>query len=97
MLQYLASLVSSASNMNATAASYLLESKWCCISDEDYRMPLTLLSCTVLEDGNAMDSVNINRSDSTVTDRKRDAWYESSLKLVIFYHNWKDYKFSIDE
>jgi hypothetical protein len=96
MLQYIASLVSSTSNMNAIAASYLLENEWRCISDEDHCMPLTL-SCTVLEGDNAMDSVNINHSDSTVTDRKRDAWYESALKLVILYHNWKYYKFSIDK
>jgi hypothetical protein len=77
--------------MNAIAANYLLEGEWRCISDEDHRMPLTL-SRTVLKGDNTTDSVNINNSDATVTDRKRDAWYESAL--VMFYHNWKDYKFS---
>jgi hypothetical protein len=81
--------------MNSIAGNYLLENEWLCISDEDHRMPLTL-SCTVLEGNNAMDSVNKYHSDSMVTDRKRDAWYESALKLI-FYHNWKDHKFSIDE
>jgi len=59
-------------------------------------MPLTL-SRTVLEGDTTTDSVNINHSDATVPDRKRDSWCESAIKLVMFYHNWKDYKFSIDE
>lgn len=80
-LQYIAGLVSCTCNMNAIAANYLSENEWRCISDEDHRMPLTL-SRIVLEGDNTTDSVNINHSDATATDRKRDAWCESALKLV---------------
>jgi hypothetical protein len=94
-LQYIAGLVSFTTNMNFTAANYLLENEWRCISDEDHRMPLTL-SRTILEGDNTTDSVHVNHSDATVTGRKRDAWCESALKLVMFYHNWKRLKFSIE-
>ena len=95
-LQSIAGLVSSTSNMNAIVVNCLLENEWRCISDVGHRVPLTL-SRTVLECDNTTDSVNINHCDATVMDRKRDAWCESALKLVMFYHNWKDYKFSADE
>ena len=95
-LQYIADLVSLTSNTNAIAVNCLLENEWRCIWDEDHRMPLRL-SRTVPEGDNTTDSVNINHSNAKVTDRKRDAWCESALKVVMFYHSWKDYKFSIEE
>ena len=79
--------------MNAIAANYLSENEWRCISDEDHHRKPLKLQRAVLEG----DSVNIDHSDAKVTDRKHDAWCESALKLVMFYHNWKDYKFATDE
>jgi hypothetical protein len=69
--------------MYAIAAHYLLENEWRCMADEDRRKHLTLSRAVQCGD-NTTDTVNIDHTDATVTDRKRDACCESALKLVLF-------------